>query len=64
MKQHKLTEPDLPAIRYQKQKVREEVIQAAATPSAPAQASIPAASSPSAPAAPAPKSGGKKDNDW
>ena len=44
--------------------VREEVIQVAASPSAPAKATTPAASSPSAPAAPTPKSGGKKDNDW
>jgi curli biogenesis system outer membrane secretion channel CsgG len=44
--------------------VREEVIQVAASPSVPAQATTPAASSPSVPAAPNPKSGGKKDNDW
>jgi curli biogenesis system outer membrane secretion channel CsgG len=41
--------------------VREEVLQVAASPSAPTPASAPAAAAPSSPA---PKSGGKKDNDW
>jgi len=41
--------------------VREEVLQVAASPSTPTQASVPTASAPSAPT---PKSGGKKDNDW
>jgi curli biogenesis system outer membrane secretion channel CsgG len=44
--------------------VREEVLQVAASPSAPTQANAPAAVAPSASSAPAPKSGGKKDNDW